>query len=86
MLDEFVDDASQARGAANRRGERTQDECSQDLVRRIASETGIPQFHLAAVVEKVLATVGPQIEERLRKELDEAMQRPQQNYNDSLTG
>jgi hypothetical protein len=69
ILGEFVDDASRVRGDAKSPEGRSRTEYTKDLVHRIASEMGVPQSQLTEVVEKVLAAVGPEIEERVRKEL-----------------
>lgn len=86
MLDEFSDDASQARGEARRLVVRTKDECLQELVCRIAGEMAVPQLNLGEVVEKVLAAAGPDIEMRVRKELQEVMQRQGQSFNNGFAG
>jgi hypothetical protein len=86
ILGEFVDDASRSREDAKPRAGRSRVECARDLVHQIASEMGVPESHLAGVVEKVLAAVGPQIEERVRKELQDAQAGPAGSNNDSLAG
>jgi hypothetical protein len=86
ILGEFVDDASRTKGDATPLAGRSRAECAKDLVHRIASEMGVPQSHLAEVVEKVLAAVGPQIEERVRKELQEVQGGPAGSNNDGMAG
>lgn len=86
MLDEFVDDAGQACENPKSRANRAKDECLQELVYRIASEMAVPQFNLGEVIEKVVSAVSPQIEERVRQELQEIKLRQEQSYNDSFTG
>src|SRR5689334_14427333 len=86
ILGEFVDDASRTRGDVKPLGGRSRAECARDLVSRVASEMGVPESHLAGVVEKVLAAVGPQIEERVRKELQEIQEGRAASNNDSLAG
>jgi hypothetical protein len=86
ILGEFVDDASRVRGDAKPPAGRSRAECVNDLVQRIASEMGVPQSRLTEVVEKVLAAVGPQIEERVRKELQAVQGGPAGGDNGSLAG
>src|SRR5437660_12406816 len=86
VLGEFVDDAKQS-GAESRPAEdRSKTDCLNDLIRRIANDMAVPQYHLDKVVERVVAAVGPSIEERVRKELQEQMQSRSRNQGESLAG
>src|SRR4051794_1308279 len=75
ILAEMVDDASTARTARPKEPERARErgkqDCVKELVNRIAREMGVPQDHLVEVVEKVLAVLTPQTEERVRQEVQE---------------
>jgi|SRR6516164_414700 hypothetical protein len=85
ILDEFVDDAS-ARPKESRPPEKgAKAESLKELVHRIASEMGVPQFHLGEVVDKVLSAMGPQIEECIRKELQGLMDRQGSGKSDGFT-
>ncbi len=86
MLEEFVVDASQTRGEPKPLSEPAKDEYVRELVRHIAHEMAVPQFNLGEIVEKVLAQVGPQIEERVRRELQEVRQRQEQSQGDHVHG
>jgi hypothetical protein len=65
MIGEFVDDASQPRREPERRDEGARAAGMAGLVRRVANEMAVPQFHLAEVVGRVLAAVGSGVEEQL---------------------
>jgi hypothetical protein len=85
VLGEFVDDAS-ARLQAKSVEERGKAECLHELVRRLAGEVGVPQARLEDVVARVMAILGPQIEERVREELQKSLRPEQRSEGDGVVG
>jgi hypothetical protein len=83
VLGEFVDDAS-ARLQARPVEERGKAECLQELVRRLAEEVGVSQARLEEVVARVVAVLGPQIEERVREELQKSLRPEQPSEGDGV--
>src|ERR1700730_5624607 len=80
ILAEMVDDASTARPREPERArERSKQDCVKELGNRITTEMGLPQDRLVEVVEKVLAVLTPQTEERVRRELQEKLGTQQQS-------
>jgi hypothetical protein len=86
VLEEFVVSAHVIDEPTNSSVDQLSKESLRDLVVRVASEMAIPQYNLGEVADKVLSIVVPQIEERVRNELEEQLQRQQQSYNDSFIG
>ncbi|MBI3468917.1 MAG: hypothetical protein HY000_38420 [Planctomycetes bacterium] len=84
VLDEFVDDASLSE--PKRADEGIETEPLKAIVQRVANKMAVSQFNLGELVERVMEDVGPQIEERVRRELQEAKDRQESSYNDSFTG
>ena len=83
VLDEIVDDAS-ARLQAKLVEGRKQAESLEGLVRRLAGEVGVPQARLEEVVARVVAALGPQIEERVREELQKSLRPEQRSEGDGV--
>lgn len=86
VLSEFVDDLRESQKPENRQRQEARPSELAELVHRIASEMRVPQYHLTAVVERVLAAVQPQIEARVRQELKDVLDRQERSYLDSFTG
>jgi hypothetical protein len=85
-LDELAGRASGPGEPRNSASIGREDETLHELVIRIATEMGVPQFNLGEVAEKVIAIVIPQIEQRVRDELGERRRSEMESYNDSFTG
>ncbi len=73
MFPEFVDDASRDPGKPDPGGAGGNIEGLRELVRRLADEMAVPPPRRAEVVEYVLAAVAPQVEERVRQELQRTL-------------
>jgi hypothetical protein len=68
LLAEFVDNA----GGANAHALPTKNEATaalREVIRRIASATGVPRFQLDEVVEQVVTATGTEIEGLLRQQI-----------------
>lgn len=86
VLGEFVDDASKAPKKPKADGLPARPYRLHELVNRIAAETSVPPYQLIEVVEKVLAAMMPQIEEKVRRELQQATENGQQDDPRRVTG